>query len=108
PMSNFSPYAPTLADVDGDGLDEIFLEEEDGKLHAYHADGSVLFGWPRPGNDGQRFGTVAVGDLDADSIPEIVAGNGDLLYVFARDGSVRPGFPITIGGYGGGTYPVIG
>lgn len=35
-----------LADVDWDGLDEIFIDEEDDRLHGYRADGSVLPGWP--------------------------------------------------------------
>ena len=47
--ANYVATPPALADVDGDGLDEIFIEEEDGALHAYRANGSVLPGWPVSG-----------------------------------------------------------
>ena len=44
--ANYVASPPSLADVDGDGLDEIFTEEEDWKLHAYRANGTTLSGWP--------------------------------------------------------------
>jgi hypothetical protein len=39
---NYVATPPALADVDGDGLDEAFIEEEDWALHAYRANGTVL------------------------------------------------------------------
>jgi hypothetical protein len=68
---------PSLGDVDGDGLDEIFTEEEDWALHALpRANGTVLQGWPVSGDGGQERHTAAIGDLDGDGVPEIVTVSG--------------------------------
>ena len=43
--SNYVDTPPSLGDVDGDGIDEIFTEEQDWYLHGYSATGTVLAGW---------------------------------------------------------------
>ncbi|HSH79672.1 MAG TPA: FG-GAP-like repeat-containing protein [Herpetosiphonaceae bacterium] len=79
---NYVSSPAALADVDGDGIDEIFIGEEDWSMHGYKADGSVLPGWPISSTiGGQRRNTPAIGDLD---------GNGDLEIVFAVSGN-EPG-----------------
>jgi len=110
--SNYIASPPSLSDVDGDGLDEIFTEEEDWALHAYHANGTVLQGWPVSGDGGQERHTPAIGDLDGDGVPEIVTVSGWTspgIYVHAyhRDGSEVEGFPVLMDG-AVDTFPAIG
>src|SRR5215208_649033 len=110
--SNYIASPPSLADVDGDGLDEIFVEEEDWALHAYRANGTVFQGWPVSGDGGQERHTPAIGDLDGDGVPEIVTVSGWTspgIYVHAyhRDGSEVAGFPVLMNGEVD-TFPAIG
>ena len=97
--ANFVASPPGLADVDGDGLDEIFIEEEIGYLHGYRANGSVLSGWPgRCNQAGQDLHTPAIGDLDGNGDLEIVSATsstsgGGYLCAFHHDGSYVAGFP---------------
>jgi hypothetical protein len=111
--ANYVATPPTLADVDGDGVDEIFTEEEDWHLHAYRAEGAPLAGWPTIGYvGGQERHTPAVADLDGDRDLEIVTvsgrGNGLVnLFAYHHDGSPVNGFPIEFEG-DVDTFPVIG
>ena len=95
---NYITSPPVTADVNNDGLDEIFINEEDGCLHAYKADGTLLPGWPYcvPINQlwSQSFNTPAIGDIDDDGELEIVAVNGGrVLYAVNVDGTLIDGFP---------------
>ncbi len=116
---NYVSTPPALADVDGDGLDEIFIGEEDGLLHGYRADGSLLSGWPRgfvpglPDQGGQRRQTPAIADLDGDGDLEIVttsSGNSpDYLYAYHHTGADVAGFPVVQPGVGlADPMPVVG
>jgi FG-GAP-like repeat/PASTA domain len=111
---NYVDTPASMADVDGDGLDEIFTEQQDGELHGYHADGLELPGWPVSGPGGQERHTPAIGDLDGDGVPEIVTASGwttpgVYLLAYHVDGSSVPGFPLVISQYGASdTFPVIG
>ena len=108
-VNNYSSSPATLADVDGDGIDEIFLAEEDDALHAYRADGTILPGWPATfWRGGQRFSTPAIGDLDGDGAPEIVTVSGGYLLAFHVDGSMVDGFPVESTQWGVTNFPVIG
>ena len=108
--------APVTADLDGDGREEIILGTGNGEVHAFRATGSELPGWPvhtdplelhtesrgyaaegvpNPVSAG-ILGAVAVGDLDHDGHLEVVATDMQgKLYVWSRDGSRRPGFPVS-------------
>ena len=103
---------PALADINDDGLDEIFISENDSSLHAYSADGSILPGWPDSQVIlGQNRGSPAIADLDGDGDLEIVTGSGDGssagLVVTHHDGKLVAGFPIEIPLHVR-NYPVIG
>ena len=118
--------APKLADLDDDGDLEILYGDADGLLHVVQADGSELAGFPVqlgvlrghdpddsyevtgsagyvsgdvPSDDlaSSLLATPAVGDLDGDGTPEIIAATveGDI-YAVNADGSMRAGFPIPL------------
>ena len=90
---------PVLADLDGDDILEIIVEERsypDGYVGVYKGDGSSYPGFPVmldyiPGS------TVAVGDITGDNIPEIVAESYYSIYAFDVNGNVLEGFPFTPG-----------
>ncbi len=89
----------TLADLDGDGADEMFFGVAD-RLYAVSGDTvkwtktlSGLCRWP-----------VAIGDVDGDNIPEIVALTGfsespGQVYVLEPDGSDKPSWPRSFEGH---------
>ena len=116
--------APALADLDGDGIWEIILTSADGTVHVIDGEGQPLPGWPvrvglHPGVDPQRadnhLGSAAmggalaadarqailvapaVGALDGEGLPDVVAATVDgELYAWRADGSLREGFPVTM------------
>jgi hypothetical protein len=119
PSANYITSPPSLVDIDGDGIDEIFIAEEDSKVHAYRADGSRPLGglWPVYENFGpQGRGTPAVADLDGDGSPDIVAvtdgsagpfGEAFQILAYNKFGGPLDGFPVTLPGTGW-RYPAIG
>ena len=75
PGSGF-PYTPTLADIDGDGDDEIFLTG--GDTFGLDGDGTFLPGWPTSDHLYMGYGTngskpgPSVADLDRDGAVEVM------------------------------------
>lgn len=113
--------SPVLHDLDGDGVQEIVQADADGRVHALRGDGSALPGWPvrvglipevDPADPANHLGapgwarvgtelyepivaTPAVGDLDGDGAPEVVAATmRGAIWAWRADGSVVPGFPV--------------
>ena len=70
---------PSLADIDGDGADEILVagarESEFGaaRAHAWNWDGSAVPGWPVVLDIRHVESSLAVADLDFDGVLEVVA-----------------------------------
>ncbi len=96
-----------FGDVDGNGSNEFFavtLYNGSFRLHLFNTDGSHQAGYPvtifTPGGGSLMFGPPIPADLDGDGDLEIVLGYriSTTSYAVAvnHDGSVVPGFPITI------------
>ncbi len=106
--------SPVLADLDGDGVYEIVVGTASGEVLALRGDGTALDGWPvstdpladdhldaAPWSEGGLpappdgiMATVAVGDLDGDGSPEVVAATQfGGLYAWHADGTLVDGFP---------------
>lgn len=106
------------ADLDGDNRQELIVPTEDGNVHAYEPDGSELPGWPvrtmtqlqaaghmgapgfaavsatAPPREAPRGPVIA--DLDDDGQSELIESAGTHVYVWEPDGSLRPGFPVSV------------
>lgn len=78
--------SPALADLDGDGVAEVIVgvdthtynspprhTVQGGDLYAFKGDGSILW---RANQDEIFQSSPAVGDIDNDGLPEVVAGTG--------------------------------
>ena len=84
--------APTIGDVNRDGVDDIIFGTLDGKVHVYQADGSLL--WSRPAIIAGQTSASAINsaplviDLDKDGDVEIIVGVGSLKRVNQQGGIV--------------------
>jgi predicted outer membrane repeat protein len=117
--------SPTLGDVNSDGRLEIVVGAQgqatvpgwgghmysetgsEGKVYVINSDGSVASGWPQNTAD-WVVSAPAVGDINGDHLPEVVAGTYKYLeeegaqgagkvYVWNADGSLASGWPLTLG-----------
>lgn len=78
--------APVIADVNGDGKQEIIVGATDNKLYAYSFDGSIISGWPRETRG--RCAGVVVGDINGDGKNAVIAWTDSYrLYGWQADGS---------------------
>ena len=106
--------APMAADIDGDGNMELLAQSnvyDSNRLYVWRHDGQPVSGWPRTVGQTQydansRYTNPsagpapAVGDLDGDGIPEIVAAFfGREVHAWGSDGSRLTGWPIRTSGY---------
>ena len=91
---------PVLADINGDGMDEIFTCLGENRLYGFTHDGQILPGWPVEESPTQFLRHLAIADLDEDGDLEIVAGTGSfsmaggVLFAYHHDGSRVAGFPV--------------
>ncbi len=85
--------SPALADIDGDGKQEIVVGTNEGKLYVFKPDGSRMAGFPTTAEDSIR-SSPAVADLDGDGSLDIVVGSDDdRLYAWDGKGDLLSGFP---------------
>ncbi len=106
PLTTDSVPAPQVADIDGDGTDDIIITQSDGKVMVCDKDGKVKEGWPYVNDEAYIHSKPTIIDLDGDGSPEIVYSSimdgGDGLEagcVIALDKNGQPvkGFPRYVG-----------
>ena len=73
--------APTVADVSGDGAQDVLGASGGGLVHAWSGDGKPVPGWPKL-TGGWMLGGPSIGDVDGDGDLDVVVGTRDGL-VFA-------------------------
>ncbi len=115
-QSHAAIATPAVGDLDGDGTVEVVAASLNGFIAAWHADGTMVDGWPfridRASIEGMVgpqeqvesnnydlgfFSSPALGDFDEDGDLEIVLGGMDgRLYVFHHDGTFLDGFPVEL------------
>lgn len=98
-----------IADVDGDGQPEIVTAHGGGFVAVYDRNGYFKPGWPQHPVTGELRG-LSVADLDNDGKLEIIVtaamSSKTNTWVFASNGTVRPGWPqlTSNNGYAAGIY----
>ena len=89
---------PSVADVTGDGVDDIIASNWDHQIYAWKKDGTPIF---RKYLLDSVWSSPTVGDIDRDGTNEIVIGGtisyggqqGGYIWVLRGDGSNFPGYP---------------
>ncbi len=83
--------AAAVADLDGDGKPEIIVPRE-GKLIAWHADGSIL--WSYATEQNRIWASPVVGDFLGDKKLEVAVAARDTVILLDATGKPAPGFPV--------------
>ena len=88
PTDNYTiKSSPIIADLDGNGLKEIYFGSDNGSMYATMIGGLDVAGFPFETNDDVR-SSPAVGDVDGDGQEELVFGSKDgNLYIVSSTGS---------------------
>jgi hypothetical protein len=105
---------PVIGDVDGDKKPEIIILgfENRGygnRMYVYIFSDTGTFKRELPPLNCGVSPALALADLDSDSIPEIIIGASNGIYVYRGDGTEFPGFPVNFTpGWVGNNAPVVG
>jgi len=75
--------SPIIGDIDGDGQADVLIGCTNGRLYAWHKDGTPLKGWPRTFNGYEFMSSPSICDLDKDGLADVVMGGFDgLVHTF--------------------------
>jgi hypothetical protein len=89
-VAGASESSPVVADIDGDGQNEVLVGGEDANLSAFDNDGTLMAGFPIHLN-GEIRGTPTVWDIDHDGKTEILVSCWDKnVYMWNYDNPFNP------------------
>ncbi len=118
--------SPAVGELDGPSSGdsngpEIVVGAGDGKVYAFHRDGTAVAGFPVLLQDSTQSpetakvaSSPAIGDIDGDGFNEIVIGDGETygsdarVYAIRGDGSIQPGWPVSISAFAPDGTPIVG
>jgi hypothetical protein len=97
--------SPAFADLNGDGVNEIIVGANDGKVYAYEGDGSML--WQYDTGTTGISSKPAIAEIDGDGFPEVVVSAGSTvapgstpgIYVLSHAGAFQCYFATPSGAY---------
>lgn len=96
-LGNTMRHTPAIADIDGNGRDEIAVGLRDGRVFLLDAHGRPLAGWPRE-TDSWVHRSPLLDDIDGDGRYEVCAVTMDgMIHLWRVDGSPSPGWPLDLG-----------
>ncbi len=89
-----------LGDLDGDGALEVLTLKKvvQTLVYAWTGSGDPAPGWPVAVPDYVSAAGLAVGDIDFDGSSEVVIPTWGPVYVYNSDGTIRAGWPVSVGG----------
>jgi signal transduction histidine kinase len=97
-LGNSMRFTPAVADIDGDGKDEIAVGLKDCRVFLLDGKGRTMPGWPRDMEAWPARGQL-LDDVDGDGEYELMAGSVDgYLHMWRKDGSAVAGWPIQMNG----------
>jgi len=85
--------SPSIGDIDGDGQNEIVVDNDNPYLYAYNGDGSTVEGFPKHSSSWGAFcsNTPAIADLDGDGDVEVAYMNMNCdIFVWDLNGTYDP------------------
>ncbi len=91
-----NPKFAALGDIDSDNQMEIIYGGSGNILYAFNFDGTTLEGWPFISGTGtsEYFSGCVIGDIDGDSIPDIVAnGTTGIYFIDGSGAEIIPSIP---------------
>lgn len=100
--------APNFYSFNNDGKLQTVFGDNRGFVHILNENGTYLANWPQSIPEGYIFGSVAVGDITGEGIPDVVAtsygsyAGGAKIYAWRKDGVLLPGWPKSVGQMRGG------
>jgi hypothetical protein len=90
-LSGYAAISPAVADIDGDGFQEIIVGCQDG-LFAFNHDGTPLEGFPVQGGKSMK-SIPAIDDVDGDGLPDIIAIGENTAACYNYRGEALSGWP---------------
>jgi len=98
---------PAAGDLDGDGVEEVVMAADDGRVYAWNGDGTAVPGWPVQTGGALEFTSPLLCRTTAYG-PVVVIGSRDgRIYAWRSNGTPLPGWPVATAARGYSTAAVV-